>query len=204
MKTLYSKLLVGLVTLLVVVGIASALNHTSPQNTTLQALSPNVQSPSTPLTTEPTDTLAQVPTPQAVFNATLTLGSTGTNVANVQQFLADEGLYFARDAGIFDQSTLDAVLAFQKKENLTPNGIWGQAEQTRANTIVATHPDWLTTLSNTTTYTNTYGSPVHSPAYSTNGVPAGASAICRDGTYSFSMHRSGTCSYHGGVRQWLY
>ena len=33
--------------------------------------------------------------------------------------------------------------------------------------------------------------------------PAGATAICRDGTYSFSQHHSGTCSYHGGVAQWL-
>jgi hypothetical protein len=29
-------------------------------------------------------------------------------------------------------------------------------------------------------------------------APAGATARCRDGTYSFSQHRSGTCSHHGG------
>ena len=28
-------------------------------------------------------------------------------------------------------------------------------------------------------------------------------ARCRDGSYSFSQHRSGTCSHHGGVAQWL-
>ena len=28
-------------------------------------------------------------------------------------------------------------------------------------------------------------------------------ALCRDGTHSFSEHRQGTCSWHGGVRQWL-
>lgn len=33
--------------------------------------------------------------------------------------------------------------------------------------------------------------------------PAGASAICRDGTYSYSRNRRGTCSWHGGVAQWL-
>jgi len=27
-------------------------------------------------------------------------------------------------------------------------------------------------------------------------------AICRDGAYSYSRHRSGTCSHHGGVAQW--
>jgi len=33
--------------------------------------------------------------------------------------------------------------------------------------------------------------------------PTGATARCRDGTYSFSRHRSGTCSHHGGVATWL-
>jgi hypothetical protein len=35
------------------------------------------------------------------------------------------------------------------------------------------------------------------------GAPSGATAICRDGDYSFSTHHSGTCSGHGGVSQWL-
>jgi hypothetical protein len=30
-----------------------------------------------------------------------------------------------------------------------------------------------------------------------------ATAICRDGTLSYSQHRRGTCSWHKGVRQWL-
>jgi Protein of unknown function (DUF3761) len=33
--------------------------------------------------------------------------------------------------------------------------------------------------------------------------PPGATARCRDGTYSFSQHHSGTCSHHGGVAVWL-
>lgn len=28
-------------------------------------------------------------------------------------------------------------------------------------------------------------------------------ARCNDGTYSYSQHYSGTCSYHGGVSQWF-
>lgn len=48
------------------------------------------------------------------------------------------------------------------------------------------------------------GTEVHSPAKSVNDqVPAGASAKCRDGSYSFSQHRRGTCSHHGGVSVWL-
>ena len=33
--------------------------------------------------------------------------------------------------------------------------------------------------------------------------PPGATAQCRDGTYSYSQHHSGTCSHHGGVARWL-
>jgi Protein of unknown function (DUF3761)/Protein of unknown function (DUF1524) len=36
-----------------------------------------------------------------------------------------------------------------------------------------------------------------------SSAPSGATAICRDGTYSYSAHRSGTCSHHGGVEEWL-
>jgi uncharacterized protein YraI len=33
-------------------------------------------------------------------------------------------------------------------------------------------------------------------------APSGVTAQCRDGTYSYSQHRQGTCSHHGGVAQW--
>jgi len=36
-----------------------------------------------------------------------------------------------------------------------------------------------------------------------SSAPPGATALCRDGTYSYSQHRSGTCSHHGGVAKWL-
>jgi len=35
------------------------------------------------------------------------------------------------------------------------------------------------------------------------GACQGASAICNDGTCSYSQHRRGTCSWHDGVREWL-
>jgi hypothetical protein len=57
-------------------------------------------------------------------------------------------------------------------------------------------------LNNNNYYVNSQGDTVHSPAYS-NSVPPGATAICGDGTYSFSQSRRGTCSHHGGVSQWL-
>jgi hypothetical protein len=53
-------------------------------------------------------------------------------------------------------------------------------------------------------YVNKDGQVVHSPAHSITGkTPAGATAKCRDGTFSFSRHHSGTCSHHGGVASWL-
>ncbi|MFI6173837.1 DUF3761 domain-containing protein [Nocardia sp. NPDC051052] len=33
--------------------------------------------------------------------------------------------------------------------------------------------------------------------------PSGATARCKDGAYSSSRHRSGTCSGHKGVAEWL-
>ena len=52
-------------------------------------------------------------------------------------------------------------------------------------------------------YVNRDGNSVHSPARSYSGaVPQGATAQCRDGSYSFSQHHSGTCSRHGGVARW--
>lgn len=53
-------------------------------------------------------------------------------------------------------------------------------------------------------YRNKEGKIVHSPAKSLQDqIPSGASAKCRDGTYSFSQNRRGTCSHHGGVGSWL-
>ena len=48
-------------------------------------------------------------------------------------------------------------------------------------------------------YINVDGNYVPSP--STN--PEGATAKCRDGTYSYSQNHRGTCSHHGGVEEWL-
>lgn len=53
-------------------------------------------------------------------------------------------------------------------------------------------------------YINRQGHDVHSPAHSKDGkVPIGATAKCRDGSYSFSESHRGTCSRHGGVADWL-
>jgi hypothetical protein len=55
-----------------------------------------------------------------------------------------------------------------------------------------------------THYINSSGHCVHRPeAVTRSSAPAGATAQCKDGDYSFSQHRTGTCSGHGGVANWL-
>lgn len=51
-------------------------------------------------------------------------------------------------------------------------------------------------------YRNSNGNCVHRPEQA-SAPPSGSTAQCADGTYSFSQHRQGTCSHHGGVAQWL-
>ncbi len=51
-------------------------------------------------------------------------------------------------------------------------------------------------------YRNTDGNCVHRPATGP-GAADGATAICKDGSSSYSQNRRGTCSGHGGVRTWL-
>jgi len=53
-----------------------------------------------------------------------------------------------------------------------------------------------------------YGSyRLSAPKVSTGGsatsTSGGATARCEDGTLSYSQHRSGTCSHHGGVAMWI-
>lgn len=52
------------------------------------------------------------------------------------------------------------------------------------------------------TYVNSKGETVKRPE-NCSAAPQGAAAQCRDGSYSFSQSRRGTCSHHGGVAKWL-
>jgi Protein of unknown function (DUF3761) len=84
------------------------------------------------------------------------------------------------------------------KAYIAPTTAYNPPTQAPANQTTSSE------LDNNNHYTNSAGNTVHSPANTTDGsVPAGASAQCADGTYSFSQSRRGTCSHHGGVAQWL-
>ncbi len=54
-------------------------------------------------------------------------------------------------------------------------------------------------------YRNSNGVCVHRPVKTQDSavVPKGATAQCRDGSFSFSQHHRGTCLHHGGVAKWL-
>jgi hypothetical protein len=67
----------------------------------------------------------------------------------------------------------------------------------------STSSDKAGRLSSDDHYTNVDGVRVKRPTFSDSGPPSGASAQCRDGSYSFSLNRRGTCSHHGGVAKWL-
>jgi hypothetical protein len=67
---------------------------------------------------------------------------------------------------------------------------------TSGGTPVSSNP--ATSNPATTSPTKTSG-----PVVSETGAPQGATAQCKNGTYSFSKTRSGTCSRNGGVKEWL-
>ena len=92
-----------------------------------------------------------------------------------------------------------AIVEVQQKQATVDNAIDQYSSSVNNKKVQETPDD--NNLSNNNTYINVDGNQVHSPAYA-DSVPSGASAICRDGTYSFSQHRQGTCSGHGGVASW--
>lgn len=57
------------------------------------------------------------------------------------------------------------------------------------------------TSSSCDSYINSDGDEVSMPVY-TKQKPENATAQCNNGSYSFSQHRSGTCSKEGGVAEW--
>jgi hypothetical protein len=85
-------------------------------------------------------------------------------------------------------------------QDMAASTLIGSVKHEQATNTPSTKSD----LSNDRSYTNVSGHSVHAPAYDLDGdIPVGASARCRDGTYSFSQNHRGTCSHHGGVSQWL-
>lgn len=67
-------------------------------------------------------------------------------------------------------------------------------------TLVSFSPSYSSAQSSVSTVAAV--TPTPRPAPPNSSRPAGATAKCNDGTYSFSQNRQGTCSHHGGVAEW--
>jgi hypothetical protein len=91
--------------------------------------------------------------------------------------------------------------AIEQTTQQIPNQIQ-QINTVPTKTVIQQEVDLNTETAPNGYYKNVDGNSVPSP-YIAPSAPAGASAQCRDGTYSFSQHRQGTCSGHGGVSRWL-
>ncbi len=65
------------------------------------------------------------------------------------------------------------------------------------------HFNYTTTVPTHSSPSIYYSTPKPSSKMYSPPVTSGATAICNDGTYSYSQNRRGTCSHHGGVAQWL-
>lgn len=73
--------------------------------------------------------------------------------------------------------------------------MWPQAQPKPSPTPQATAPATTPGPCSANYYRNTNGVCVHRPVKTQgSAVPQGATAQCRYGCYSFSQHRSGTCS----------
>ncbi len=90
----------------------------------------------------------------------------------------------------------DLFLKLQKEARDAGRGLWAEEEPSEPESSTINLPPPPETSSSSPP------SSITTPSPSTTKC-AGATAICNDGTCSYSKHRSGTCSHHGGVKQWL-
>jgi hypothetical protein len=100
-------------------------------------------------------------------------------------------------------NTFTPTITVTASQTCTPTITWTPTiTYTVTRTPTLTRTNTLTpTKTHTRLPTATYNPNVIIPV--APGVcPAGATAICTDGTVSYSAHRQGTCSHHGGVAQW--
>lgn len=93
---------------------------------------------------------------------------------------------------------------YRNNSNTLNTSTKGNHQSDYSNNEITVPPNYNDSYHNTQInyYTNTDGITVQSPTYY-QSIPEDATAICRDGTYSFSLNTRGTCSRHGGVERWL-
>jgi hypothetical protein len=112
-----------------------------------------------------------------------------------------QGQTSVKTAGVNGIKTLTYEVTYQDGKQTGKKLIKEEVTTPAVNEVIA-NGTYVAPSCPNGTYVNSAGNTVCSP-YSSPSAPAGATAQCVDGTYSFSQTRSGTCSHHGGVAQWL-
>src|ERR1700730_2916268 len=74
------------------------------------------------------------------FSRTLCIGDAGTAVANLQQFLIDDGDSSLSVTSYFGQHTRTSVINFQTSQGLTTTGCTGPLTRARITAVEAQHP----------------------------------------------------------------
>lgn len=190
------------ITLLVFFGSTSAYAAT---NSTVPSVSPNVSSTTSP-THKPVITskliVQTVPIPfqstnvssDSLAQGTSTITTAGVNGVETKTFLVTY-----RDGVETKRSLKSDVTTTEPTNQVTTVGTY-VAPVTPA--APAAPPAQAAPSCTNGSYVNKAGNTVCDPETSSS-APAGSTARCYDGTYSFSQSRRGTCSSHGGVAEWL-
>jgi resuscitation-promoting factor RpfB len=179
-------IVVGLVLLGSVVGALQS-NSAPASNTTNTATSANkTQPPKTPAITHKTD----VQTSSIPFESTTQYDSTKASGTSTITTIGVNGV----QTKTYDVTLTDGIE--------TSRSIVSDVTTTTPITQVTTVGTYVAPSCSNGSYVNSAGNTVCNPEYASS-APSGASAQCRDGTYSYSQSRSGTCSHHGGVATWL-
>ena|SRR5690349_7457639 len=79
-------------------------------------------------------------------------------------------------------------------------GVGGEAAATPP---AATPPPAAAPHSSRATVPTSAGAAKSADEKEAGNSPTGATAKCKDGTYSHSAHHQGACSHHGGVAEWM-
>jgi len=180
----------------IVNGVASAIGTTTSshkvESSTAEQTAQKTATSATPITTYKTvTTTIVIPFSKTTQNdASRTSGTSAVTTDGVDGVKAQ----------IFKVTLVDGI---EKSRDLISEEVTTQpvTEVTSVGTYVAPKPTVQTGCTNGS-YVNSAGNTVCSPEV-TSSAPAGATAQCSDGTYSFSQSRRGTCSHHGGVASWL-
>lgn len=97
--------------------------------------------PITPATPNPALPALTAAAPQASFNRSLSVGSTGDDVRNLQTRLLGEGFFRGEATGYFGPITAAAVKAYQAKYGIDQLGIVGPATRAQLNKLVTANAE---------------------------------------------------------------